>query len=120
MLYSEFVELAGYEVTYDDYKKVIEPMWLDYEGTDKKEFCTNSYFRSFRKETESEIREQIKLLVSCDSFVSPIEREYEIKYNKVTIGHCWFSYGHDPYTKERSVRFYMDGNPNPFDSLHIE
>ena len=39
MNYEEFIKIAGYEVSFETYKKVIEPMYMSTDIIDKKEFC---------------------------------------------------------------------------------
>ena len=39
MNYQEFMQIAGYEVSYETYKNIIEPMYMTTDIIDKKEFC---------------------------------------------------------------------------------
>lgn len=67
MMYNEFMEIAGYEVSYDTYKNIIEPMYTALPGSiTKQEFVKMLDKRAFalptKKQMERELKKQAQFL----------------------------------------------------------
>lgn len=64
MMYEEFMEIAGYEVTAEDYHNIIEPMYmaLSSEDVTKEEFVKMIDRKRFALPTKKQIVNQIKKL----------------------------------------------------------
>ena len=67
MMWKEFEEIAGYEVTFEDYSKIIEPMYMAIpEGISKKEFVAMLDKKRFAIPTAGEylakVRREAKIL----------------------------------------------------------
>lgn len=59
MMWAEFEEIAGYEVSFEDYEKYIEPMYMAL-NVSKKEFVKMIDKKRFALPTEQELRKAIK------------------------------------------------------------
>ncbi len=63
MMYQEFMEIAGYEVSYDDYSKIIEPMYMALpDGITKQEFVKMLDRKRFALPTKKQIVKRMKEL----------------------------------------------------------
>ena len=60
MMHEEFMKIAGYKVSYEDYKNAIEPMYMAMpDGISKEEFATMLDRSRFEvKKTEAELRQE--------------------------------------------------------------
>lgn len=62
-MYHEFMELAGYEVSYETYSKVIEPMYMALpDGITKQEFVGMLDRRAFALPSKRQVLRQMKQL----------------------------------------------------------
>ena len=58
MNHQEFMQIAGYEVSYETYKNIIEPMYMTTDIIDKKEFCKSFSKKLFAiKPTDKLVKE---------------------------------------------------------------
>lgn len=61
MFKEEFENLAGYEVSYDDYKKIIEPMYMA-TNLNKEEFVQTINKKRFALKSKAQLLKEIKTL----------------------------------------------------------
>lgn len=65
MMHDEFMEIAGYEVSYEDYKNYIEPMYMAVpETVTKAEFVKMIDKKRFALPTEKEMIKEMKKIVN--------------------------------------------------------
>lgn len=65
MMWKEFEELAGYEVSYDTYKKVIEPMYMALpDNVTKQEFVKMLDKKAFALPTKAETVRKMRKIAS--------------------------------------------------------
>ncbi len=60
MMWQEFEELAGYEVSYKDYHEIIEPMYMAVPNVSKQEFVKMIDKKRFALKTKAEIIREMK------------------------------------------------------------
>lgn len=63
MMWKEFEELAGYEVSYEDYANIIEPMYMA-TNMGKTEFVKLLNKKAFALPTKNEMKKEMKKLAS--------------------------------------------------------
>ena len=61
-MWKEFEELAGYEVSYEDYTNIIEPMYMALEDVTKQEFVAMLDKKRFALPTKSKLIKEMKKL----------------------------------------------------------
>ena len=101
MMWAEFEELAGYRVSYEDYSKVIEPMYMAV-NMDKKDFIKCIDKKRFALPTKQEMKKEMRKIANvifekC-GHTTTFDEEEEIdklakKYAKIVYGLDW---DHDP------------------------
>ena len=62
MMWKEFEELAGYEVSYEDYTNIIEPMYMSLEDVTKQEFVGMINKKRFALPTKRQLINKMKEL----------------------------------------------------------
>ena len=63
MMYEEFMEIAGYEVSYDDYRNIIEPMYMALPiSITKAQFVKMLDKKRFALQTKKQLINQMKKL----------------------------------------------------------
>lgn len=94
MMWKEFEEIAGYEVSYDDYHNIIEPMYMAVpESVSKREFVKMIDKKRFALKTEKQIIKRMReiaeyLKETCDHFtdfgakeeLEKLRAEYEKRF----------------------------------------
>lgn len=98
MMYDEFEKLAGYEVSYEDYTNIIEPMYMALPNISKQEFVKMLDKKAFALPTKNEMKKQMRkiahhLFEICGHSVDhEAERELDAlakKYAKRFFGLNW-------------------------------
>lgn len=84
MMYQEFIEIAGYEVSYDDYSKIIEPMYMALpDSITKQEFVKMIDRKRFalptKKQLVKKMRELAKVCAEMCEHRSCTEEEQELE-----------------------------------------
>ena len=79
MMWKEFEEIAGYEVSYEDYSKIIEPMYMAVD-VDKATFCKMLDKKAFALPTRRELVTKMKKLAhrlaeTCEHFTDYATKE---------------------------------------------
>lgn len=72
MNYEEFKRIAGYEVSYETYKNIIEPMYMSTDIIDKKEFCKSFSKKLFAIKPTDKLVKELRELAK--------ELQYAAKY----------------------------------------
>jgi hypothetical protein len=73
MMYQEFMEIAGYEVSVEDYDNIIEPMYAALPNVTKQEFVKMIDKKRFALPTRKQIINQMKRLLNiCKKLVNTI------------------------------------------------
>lgn len=99
MMWKEFEEIAGYEVTYDDYSRIIEPMYMAIpEGISKQEFVKMIDRKRFALPTKKELVRDMKKIArnlqeTCEHYTD-FDAKYELEriakaYAKRFFGLDW-------------------------------
>lgn len=83
MMWHEFEQIAGYEVSYDDYKNIIEPMYMAIpEGISKAEFVKMINKKRFalptKKEMINEMRDIAEIIQELCGHRSAYKEEEEL------------------------------------------
>ena len=63
MNYEEFIRIAGYEVSFETYKNIIEPMYMTTDIIDKKEFCKSFSKKLFGIKSTDKLLKEINKTV---------------------------------------------------------
>lgn len=103
MMYSEFCEIAGYEVKYEDYAKYIEPMYMAVpDSVSKREFIAMVNRERFEVKPLAKLAREIKKSLKNGVIPDATIREYATR-----------KWGADcetgVYIYFREVRFYQWG-----------
>lgn len=98
MMWEEFEKIAGYEVSYEDYKNIIEPMYMAIpEGISKAEFVKMLNKKRFAiptaKELINEIRKEAKHLKDICGYYTDYDSEHKI--DKIARQYAKRKYGLD-------------------------
>ena len=95
MMWKEFEELAGYEVTYEDYHNIIEPMYMAIpESITKQQFIQMLDRKRFALPTEKDLRKELKKMAKHLQDICGNYEDYDTK-NKL-----------DKLAKEYAKRFF--------------
>lgn len=111
MMYQEFMEIAGYEVSVDDYHNIIEPMYMALSDVTKQDFVKMIDKKRFALPTKEQLVNQMKKLAkhlqeTCEHYT-----DYETKDELERIA------------KEYAKRFYYidcDNNINSYVFFNYE
>lgn len=101
MMYEEFEKIAGYEVTYETYSKIIEPMYMALTDVSKYDFVKMLNKKQFALPTEKELRKKMvkiatHLMETCEHYLD-FDAECELdelvkQYRDRFHPGCSFSY----------------------------
>lgn len=102
MMYSEFEEIAGYEVSFDTYVNIIEPMYMALpDSVSKQEFVKMLNKKAFALPTKSDYVKEMRKIAchlsdicghSCDW---EAERDLFDKIEKYAKKYCGYSRGNE-------------------------
>lgn len=81
MMYQEFMEIAGYEVSVEDYNNIIEPMYLALSDVTKQDFVKMIDKKRFALPTKKQIVNQMKKLAKHLQETCEYYTDYEAKDN---------------------------------------
>ena len=92
MMWKEFEELAGYEVSADTYNNIIEPMYMALKDVDKRTFIAMLDKKAFA-------------LPTAKSYLRIVKKEAEHQYDMVCRGHSgdW----HSRERMEKAAKDYL-------------
>ena len=116
MMWKEFEEIAGYEVSYDDYSKIIEPMYMAIpDGISKQEFVKMLDKKRFALPTPASLMKKVKkeavhLYEICGRYT---DFESEQRIEKLAKEYAKRKYGLD-WTNDSNVYvFFIPGYEYP-------
>ena len=79
MMYQEFMEIAGYEVSVEDYDNIIEPMYMALPNVTKQEFVKMIDKKRFALPTRKQIINQMKKIAKHLQETCEYYTDYEAK-----------------------------------------
>lgn len=99
MMKHEFEQLAGYEVTWEDYNNIIEPMYMA-TNLDKKDFIRTLNKQRFAVKAKEKYVRKLKMLArslkdTCEHYTDTETLEEFTKTIFAYIDRCWNMYGYD-------------------------
>lgn len=111
MMKHEFEQLAGYEVTWEDYNNIIEPMY-NATNLDKKDFVMTLNKQRFAVKAKEKYVRKLKMLArslkdTCEHYTDTETLEEFTKTIFAYIDRCWNMYGYDDvfYTVEHGYTY---------------
>lgn len=110
MMWKEFEELAGYEVSYEDYTNIIEPMYMAIpESFSKQDFIKMIDKKRFALPTKRELKKAMRkeanhLFEICGRYT---DWESEQRLEKIARQYATRFYAYDPDEKN-GIWFYID------------
>lgn len=116
MMWKEFEEIAGYEVSYEDYHNIIEPMYMAIpEGISKAEFVKMLNKKRFAlpdpKALLREMRKEAKHLYEICGLCSDYESEKRL--DKLAKEYAKRKYGIDWVYDSKAYVFFLKGYEYP-------
>ena len=79
MMYQEFMEIAGYEVSVEDYNNIIEPMYMALSDVTKQDFVKMIDKKRFALPTKRQIVNQMKKLAKHLQETCELYTDYDAK-----------------------------------------
>ena len=117
MMWEEFEKIAGYEVSYEDYKNVIEPMYMA-TNMSKQEFVKCLDRKRFALKTKKEIVDEMRKITAKiveklghvshyeeDDALEALKREYEKRFG---FDHCYHMDGYEYPEVQRGCSFQYE------------
>ena len=123
MMWKEFEEIAGYEVSYEDYTNIIEPMYMALPNVSKYDFVKMIDKKRFALPTPQEVLRQVKkearhLFDICGYYTDYesklrieraahlyMRRKYNVDWNTDTEAFCYFINGYEYPEVERGCTY---------------
>lgn len=111
MMWNEFMEIAGYEVSYETYTNVIEPMYMALPGNiTKQEFVKMLDKKAFALKTKSELIKLMKkeakyLAETCGHYT---DYESKQRLDKLAKEFATRFYGYDSISEANGVWYYFE------------